>query len=57
MLSCAAEAVAGLHVRMTYDLAPEGVLLTQSLVAQLHQLYHPVQAVPVVATFETPKPL
>ncbi|DBA72512.1 TPA: hypothetical protein ACH3X2_010274 [Trebouxia sp. C0005] len=45
-LGTVAEAVAGLHVRTTYDLTAEGVLLTQSLLAQLHQLYHPVQALP-----------
>ena len=41
LIACAAEAIAGLHVRTSYALATEGVLLTQSLLAQLHQLYHP----------------
>ncbi|KAL3157560.1 hypothetical protein ABBQ32_012015 [Trebouxia sp. C0010 RCD-2024] len=43
-LGLIAEAVAALHVRTTYSLASEGVLLTQSLLPQVCQLYHQLQA-------------
>lgn len=45
-LGLVAEAVAGLHVRTTYALATEGVLLTQSLLAQLKQVYASQARVP-----------
>lgn len=37
-----AEAVAALHARTTHDLSAGGVLLTQSLMAQLQQFYRSV---------------
>ena len=48
-----AEAVAGLHARTTYDLSPTGVLLTQSLLPQLHQLYYTVQPGSVTSVVQT----
>ena len=48
-----AEAVVSLHARTAYDLSPIGVLLTQSLLPQLQQLYYPVQSGAVTSVVQT----